>query len=348
MSDPDVSPAVGCGASDLDGDGDVDLRDFSIMQNAFTGDFTVPPLTPNWTDISTTTRPPNRRLHAMAYDAAQQQLVLFGGTSYNAPGAPFGDTWLLNGTSWTQANTPSAPAPRIAHAMTYDSIRHRVVLFGGYNFGSPPNPWGDTWEWDGVSWTQKSTSGPVGRWFTAMAFDIAGNRVILFGGYKYQNPNWVPLDDTWAWNGTAWTQVPATGPSARTAHAIAYDAARGQIVLFGGISSVNQPIDDTWVLSGNSWIPKFPPQPRPAARLTHALAYDAARQRVVLFGGSLDANGSVVKNDTWEWDGSVWTQQSPSRSPSERQMHALAYDSDIQRIILFGGIGLDDTWEYGN
>ena len=38
----------------------------------------------------------------------------------------------------------------------------------------------------------------------------------------------------------------------------------------------------------------------PRARVLHALAYDSARARVVLFGG----NALLAPfNDTWEWDG---------------------------------------------
>jgi hypothetical protein len=33
------------------------------------------------------------------------------------------------------------------------------------------------------------------------------------------------------------------------------------------------------------------------------MAYDAARSRLVLFGGY---NGTENLNDTWEWDGTQW------------------------------------------
>jgi hypothetical protein len=79
-------------------------------------------------------------------------------------------------------------------------------------------------------------------------------------------------------------------------------------------------------------------------RSQHALAYDAARQRVVLFGGW----NTGYLFDTWEWDGGTWSQRSPSASPSARFGHALAYDVARQRVVLFGGQGptghLSDTW----
>jgi hypothetical protein len=37
--------------------------------------------------------------------------------------------------------------------------------------------------------------------------------------------------------------------------------------------------------------------------MTHALAYDSRRERVILFGGS---DGTQTFGDTWEWDGTTW------------------------------------------
>jgi len=43
-----------------------------------------------------------------------------------------------------------------------------------------------------------------------------GGELLLFGGYDQEGTN--PsgsFADTWTWNGSAWTQVAVTGPSAR-------------------------------------------------------------------------------------------------------------------------------------
>ena len=88
--------------------------------------------------------------------------------------------------------------------------------------------------------------------------------------------------------------------------------------------------------------------PIPTPRSDHAMAYDSARQRVVLFGGDLGYSGYF--GETWEWDGANWTQVS-SGGPSARSRHAMAYDSARQRVVLFGGYGgdrFDDTWIYGS
>src|SRR5205814_2490265 len=93
------------------------------------------------------------------------------------------------------------------------------------------------------------------------------------------------------------------------------------------------------------WTQKQDIGPRP--RAGHAMIYDAARQRVVLFGG--DSLGAPLFGDTWEWDGENWTQVQ-DMGPSARVFHAMAHDSSRGRSVLFGGqtaVGLiGDTWEW--
>ena len=86
----------------------------------------------------------------------------------------------------------------------------------------------------------------------------------------------------------------------------------------------------------------------PSARAGHAVAYDTARQRVVLFGGR--AEGGTAQGDTWEWDGADWTQVADT-GPDARSEHALAFDANRQRAVLFGGQAAgpalrSDTWEW--
>jgi hypothetical protein len=129
-----------------------------------------------------------------------------------------------------------------------------------------------------------------------MAYDAARGEVVLFGGYDYTFLTSVLLNDTWVWNGTAWTQrssTTATIPAPRIAHGMTYDALRGEVVMFGGYDS--DPLNDTWVWNGATWT--IHAGAGPTARSGHAMAYDAARAELVLFGGR--NNGE--KNDTWRW-----------------------------------------------
>ena len=70
----------------------------------------------------------------MAYDTARHQVVLFGGLL--ASGGGGADTWVWNGTTWTQEFPAASPPARDLAAMTYDSVRHETILFGGRSLES--------------------------------------------------------------------------------------------------------------------------------------------------------------------------------------------------------------------
>lgn len=272
--------------------------------------------------------------HALAYDAARQHTVLFGGRNTTE----LSDTWRWDGGSWGPL-AATGPSARDQHAMAYDAARQQVVLFGGYDGTSARF---DTWEWDGAKWFQIVTSGPSGRSGHAMAYDSARQRTVLFGG---ANALGAASDETWLWDGTGWTlTAPTTRPLARSGHALAYDEARQRVVLFGGFNNGIY-FDDTWEWDGISWTERIV-SGGPSARNGVALAYDIARQRTVLFGGY---DGTSDLGDTWEWDGTAWTKSDASGPPS-RHLHALAHDALRGRTVLFGGESngtpLEDTWEY--
>jgi hypothetical protein len=166
------------------------------------------------------------------------------------------------------------------------------VLFGGYDTSFL----GDTWTWDGTTWTQDfPATSPSAREGMGMTYDQSRGEVVLFGGYDGSGE----LGDTWTWDGTTWTQhFPATSPSARDGMGLAYDQARGEVVLFDGIW-----IGDTWTWDGTTWTKQFPATSPPARSLL-SMAYDQARGEVVMLGGY---GSSGPLGDTWTWDGTTWS-----------------------------------------
>ncbi len=159
--------------------------------------------------------------HAMAFDSARGRAVMFGGAVFlnSSAGTYNGETWEWNGAtpnaaSRTHHDVPG-PAPRYAHAMTYDAARGVTVLFGGYTgTGSLNN---ETWEWDGTAWTQRLVGAPAARWQYAMVYDETRTTVVLFGGMT-TTTNSIPNGEPWEWNGTSWapSRLPARRPAART------------------------------------------------------------------------------------------------------------------------------------
>lgn len=89
---------------------------------------------------------------------------------------------------------------------------------------------------------------------------------------------------------------------------------------------------------------KLHPLVSPSPRAT-TMAYDAKTHQVVLFGGY----GPGALNDTWTWDGTSWTQQTPAHVPTARVAQQMVYDAQTGQLLMFGGDeiavgGLDDTW----
>lgn len=198
----------------------------------------------NWTQKSPQTSPPARYQHSLAYDSATGQVLLFGGAG---PRNYLNDTWLWDGANWTQKSPASSPSARARFALANGSGGlGQIVLFGGSEITSMLL--NDTWTWDGATWTRKSPQvSPPARIDHAMAYDSIHRETILFGGLGVGSGASV-LNDTWGWDGASWTKkTPATSPPARDGHSLAYDSARGQIVLAGGGG-----LRDTWTWNGGS------------------------------------------------------------------------------------------------
>ena len=145
--------------------------------------------------------------------------------------------------------------------------------------------------------------------------------------------------------GGNWAQAsPVATPSARYISTMAYDAANGTVVSFGGSNNASN-LGDTWAWNGTTWAQQLPAT-SPSARNNATMAYDAATGTIVLFGGS--ATGGDL-SDTWVWNGTTWAQQSPATSPSARSGATMAYDAATGMVVLFGGSDgsggiLSDTW----
>ncbi|HVB22683.1 MAG TPA: hypothetical protein VNG51_12115 [Ktedonobacteraceae bacterium] len=193
-----------------------------------------------------------------------------------------------------------------------------------------------------------------------LVYDDQMSDVLFLGDTFYSDPN--QPEQTWIWNGSAWKQLhPAHEPSIRSNVAIAYDPATKQVVLFGGLSSLanTKMLSDTWTWDGTDWTQQYPAT-SPPARDDAALAYDAATNQLVLFGGgsSKPPIGGLVPpplNDTWIWTGANWIQQHPATSPLPVLSPGLTYDAAQQNLLLFGGLyadttpmrkELNDTWQW--
>jgi hypothetical protein len=301
-----------------------------------------------WASVTPPT-PQGRHAHALAPDGAQG-LVLFGGQG-GSSGAnpPSGDTWRYHAQGWSQLFPANAPTPRHSHAVAWDSVRGRQVLFGGSDGASSL---ADTWEWDGNDWLARSpATSPPARHGHVMAYDERRGRVVLFGGYASTT-----LGDHWEWDGTNWTQRTGIAlPPARSFAAMCRDSRRDRLVLNGGSANfIISDRQDTWEFDGSTWTMAMP-QVAPAARHNHSLAFDEVHGVSVLFGGQTITTTFPPQfrtfGDTFEWDGSSWVPRAAG-TPVARSAHAAAFDPTRGVIGLFGGtaggIDVDDSWQWSS
>ena len=291
-----------------------------------------------WTRMNPAMSPPVRTGFALAYDSTRDRVVLFGGIRYHLvagryqPGPDYDDTWEWDGNTWTQATPAISPRGRNGHAMAYDAARQKVVLFSGHDEGPPI---GDTWTWDGATWSLVATPvSPQGRYNHRMAYDSVRQRVVMHGGQTWADFGG-HLGDTWEWDGQIWIQRAQSGPSGtRILHGMTYDAARGEVLVFGGNGQFDTGAD-LWAWNGTDWQLR---SSLPLPRYDHAMVYDSVRGSLVMFGGG---------GDTWERRGGKWVAQYPEtlNSPPARYGNAMAFDSGRGKIVMFGGYGRADTWE---
>mgnify|MGYP002623849382 CR=1 FL=1 len=207
------------------------------------------------------------------------------------------------------------------------------------------------WAGDWVELSPGTRPSPRG---TEMVYDAARDRVVLFGGSIGNHV--VPgnlLGDTWEWDGSNWQQMsPATSPSPRTWHAMAYDERRQVVVLFGGATPAEN--NETWEWNGSNWTRRTPAT-SPSIRRGAAMAYDRVTQTIILFGGYADYlpfPGALA--ETWSWDGTNWSQLSPSTSPPPAEDHCMATSPDGTGVVHYGGspgrgspsFPLTKTWKW--
>lgn len=104
--------------------------------------------TDNWSLLEEENTPPDRLNSAMVYVDSTDQIFLFGGIS---GGVGLNDMWVYDysANAWTEL-TPNGDVPggRGFHAMAYDPVADKVVLFGGGTTNNPGEFGNETWLYD--------------------------------------------------------------------------------------------------------------------------------------------------------------------------------------------------------
>jgi hypothetical protein len=210
-----------------------------------------------------------------------------------------------------------------------------------------------------LKWTKLAPTGgpPAARGFSTIIYDVVNGALVLFGGDILGGS----LNDSWSIALSslplAWASIATAPPpplSARGGHASLYDPANQRMIVYGG-DSLDPAV---WALSlptpltGAAWSSPTPGGTIPGARDQPSAVYDAANQRMIVFGGQTLA-GPV--NEVWSLSlpttgPPVWSQLFPTgTAPTPRSGHSAIYDPINQRMIVFGGTlasnNTNETWE---
>ncbi|MDG6913209.1 MAG: hypothetical protein JRN35_09055, partial [Nitrososphaerota archaeon] len=293
-----------------------------------------------WTNVSSATSPSPRSSPALAFDAKDGYILLYGGSSPDY--SELTDTWTFSSGAWTELSPPagSAPGPAGSNSLAYDWADGYCVLFQGST--------GETWTFQHGSWSELNITGPSARWGAAFAADDSTGSLLLFGGRSGAS---TMDEDTWEYSHGTWQNVTLTAgtpPSARWGASLSYDPSLpggGGMILFGGANGTAN-FNDTWLFAGGAWTPA-PKGAAPNPRYDAGLAWSAADSAPTLYGGT---NGTAWWNDTWEYSGGSWVRESIPRAPSLRSTVGMVYDPYDGTTLLFGGtmsnVTFGDTWEW--
>jgi hypothetical protein len=251
---------------------------------------------------------------------------------------------------WSQAAAAVTPGARTGHGLAADGLGN-VLMFGGVA-ASPLQPHGDTWRWDGSTWTLLSPPiAPGGRSAIELVHDVARARHVVFGGWTSPVSPGAGSAQTWEFDGATWTlRAPPVSPGARWSHGACYDAARSRVVLYGGAADFSISLQDTWEYDGTTW-QQNAAAVGPGPLVAPAMCYHAGVNRTVLFGGR--AQPTAANDITWLYDGVAWTAASVAGArPSPRWGAKMVFDPWRGVCVLFGGVDpatlapLADTWEF--
>jgi hypothetical protein len=211
-----------------------------------------------------------RSNYGICFDEERSQIVLFSG---DVSGGTPADTWLCDvvaaapGSRYTwqvEATPATSPGWRGGHRMGYNPNTKTCFMMGGGSLS--PSAYLDTWEWTGDNWIERIAHPDLnltGTWSTP-AFMYINNELVILGRNSGVNGDgrmelrrWIdslstwdiiPVLPEWIWDTFNFYDPP---PFPRGNHAAAWDSAGGQLMMFGGKSTLfgGPAITETWTIS---------------------------------------------------------------------------------------------------
>lgn len=208
----------------------------------------------NWTLLHPTVSPSPRSQYAMAWDAFDNEIVLFGGTGPVPTNSSNGtstfvsstlhDTWVFNGTTWMRVRSTLHPDGRSGARMVFDPSDNLTLLVGGYHASAWLN---QTWAFQAGQWTLlPNTATPIHN--LAYLANLPNGTPIMFGG-EFPNKPMQKYNTSFEFLGGVWQRVgEKNAPPPLANGGLVYDAADGYDVLYGGGFSSLYCTGETWTL----------------------------------------------------------------------------------------------------
>jgi hypothetical protein len=229
--------------------------------------------------------------------------------------------------------------------MAYDESRGVIVFFGGeIGKSGSESYFNDTWEYDGVHWTQMIITNvvPSPRSFHAMAYDGAGG-IILYGGQAGGDA----YQDTWVYHhdnlGPRWEEYFGPRPGQLAGHAMVYDSQQKLPVILGGANRVSgsgsfASSDMIWLGTPDSTWTNVGIFPSTHGAYYFGAAFDSLRNTIVGVGG-YDTETDLVapQYEAWKYGPTNYDFSNLIPGPSPRSGASVAYDTNRDRIVCVGG-----------
>jgi hypothetical protein len=298
--------------------------------------------------------PPDR---AMAYDPSDGYLLTYGGfpvtnATTGLPAIVNNTTWEFDRGRWVQLSTSGTLPGLTGFQLQFDPALDRLLLFGGNFANGTPDPY--AWSYHLQNWTQLPGYYAPGTPGRATVIDDSADQQLL----AYDPPG-LPIAphssasaDLWTLNGTNWQPAgnATIFPSPRCCDSLAYDAADGYLLSYGGFTGAGGPspnltLNDTWGFTNGSWR-NLTPATSPPPSFEGGMAYDTSDGYVVLFGGFAGA----ARGETWSYRADRWTQTGLAGGPSASSQGCLAYDTVDGYVLYYGGVNgttaSNQTWAF--
>lgn len=318
----------------------------------------------NWTNLTPVKSPPGVEGPAMAYDYSDGYLVAYGG--YLNQGGLSNQTWIFQDESWVNITSVvgANPGPLYYATMTYDPQLGALIMFGG----ETPQYSGSNnlWTFQNGHWSELNPECtpecPAPAQAAPMVYDSKDGYVVLADTSESGN------SCTFTFVNDLWTGLPleSSSNSSRPCPPMTYDSGSFvEGVGAMGYDLTSQEVlyyvyNQTWLYSGGNWTEVTNQDGHaPGWMVNEMMSNDSQTGAILLYGGMClhgfeECNSTFTYNDTWVYQGGVWTNDTnEGLSPEPLARAAMTYDPSESAVMLFGGspeqgMFTNSTWAWSS